>query len=140
MANSIDENNKDKNIVVVEIDSDDDDDTSVLLEDDTAEAQGDAYDKDFLHRVIEDAGRWAFGIILAELWVLDDTGTHLFRPDSCWWMDHYAATEAFSRLTDSSLPDYIPADPCMPGIGLPGYLWSQVTRSGKDKGARRSVA
>ncbi|KAL3943625.1 MAG: hypothetical protein SGBAC_002293 [Bacillariaceae sp.] len=86
----------------------------------------DSYDRDFLHRVVEDAGRWAFGVILVELWVLNDTGTQLYRPECGWWMDHYADKEnCFSVLTDSSLPEFIPAAPMAPGVGLPGYLWSQ---------------
>ncbi|CAJ1961153.1 unnamed protein product [Cylindrotheca closterium] len=131
---------------VLEIDSDNEDDTSVLLDENEdrvyppgADNQEEVYDMQFLHRVIEDAGRWAFGILLAELWVMDDTGTLLFRPDCGWWADRYASTEAFSKLTDSSLPDYIPADPCMPGIGLPGYLWSQATTNTRSSTIRQST-
>ncbi|CAJ1961151.1 unnamed protein product, partial [Cylindrotheca closterium] len=114
-----------------------DDETAELSSGEEAAAE-EVCDMEFLHRLIADAGRWAFGIIFAELWVLDDTGTQLFRPDCGWWMDHYAcSTHAFSKLVDSSLPDYIPAEPCMPGIGLPGYLWAQATN--KAGNTRQSV-
>lgn len=106
-----------------------------MMEDENFEAQTDeADDTEFLHRVIEDAGRWAFGIIFAELWVLDDTGTQLFRPDWGWWINQYADNEGhLSRLTNKSLPDYISADPVMPGIGLAGYLWAQANRDHRSE-------
>ncbi|CAJ1958792.1 unnamed protein product [Cylindrotheca closterium] len=96
------------------------------------------YDREFLHRVIEDAGRWAYGVKLVELWVLNDAATQLYRPESGWWMDYYADKDhKFSVLTDASLPEFIPAAPLAPGIGLPGYLWSQ-SKSGNMVDRRQS--
>lgn len=96
------------------------------VKDDEKISNTDTYDKDFLHRTVEDAGRWAFGVILVELWVLNKEACHLYRPECGWWIDTYADKDnLFSVLTDPSLPDYIHAEPLAPGIGLPGYLWSQ---------------
>ena len=47
----------------------------------------DTYDNDFLHRVVQDAGRWAYGIVMVEVWVLNEQRTHLERPESAWWID-----------------------------------------------------
>lgn len=44
-------------------------------------------DEDLLHRAIEDAGRWAYGIVLIELWVLNDDKTQLMRPPGGVWLD-----------------------------------------------------
>jgi hypothetical protein len=51
---------------------------------DELSSQPDVYDNEFFHRVIEDAGRWAFGVIFVEVWVLNETRTHLFRPENGW--------------------------------------------------------
>jgi hypothetical protein len=119
------------------------------IQDDAAASQtssdgNTSYDNEFLHRVVEDTGRWAFGVILVELWVLHDSGTHLFRPQCGWWIDEYADTkDKFARLTDSTLSDYIPAEPLPPGVGLPGYLWSQSSSGNpadlQDVGSRFSM-
>lgn len=94
-----------------------------------ADANHHSYDNHFLHGIVEDAGRWAFGVMMVELWVLQELGTHLYRPQCGWWIDEYADTkDKFCRLTDSTLANYIPAEPLPPGVGLPGYLWSQSSR------------
>jgi hypothetical protein len=89
------------------------------------------YDNDFLHRVVEDAGRWAFGTVLVELWVLNEDRTLLERPDNGWWLDpiyHACGGEGckLCRLVDASREDYVTPAPCVPGVGLPGALWAEV--------------
>jgi hypothetical protein len=100
------------------------------------------YDNDFFHRVVEDAGRWAFGVIFVEVWVLNSTRTHLIRPESGWWIDPYARgrgeNTAFVRLTDPSSPDYLEPEPLCPGVGLPGALWAEV-EGGNAANKRRAV-
>ena len=108
----------------------------------------DDYDNDFLHRVVEDAGRWAYGIVFVEVWVLNSEKTHLYRPNDGWWIDNYyhdrthnndantADTIAaggsgscpFCKLTDTTHEEYLDAVPLPPGVGLPGVLWSELQR------------
>lgn len=110
------------------------------------------YDEQLLHRATADAGRWAYGVALVELWVMNETRTKLFRPQSGWWVDpvyhsfvhndpsapSYGQDDATStsspqceecqicRITCPDRPDYIPATPLSPGEGLPGVLWSEI--------------
>ena len=94
----------------------------------------DNYDNDFLHRVVEDAGRWAYGTVLVEVWVLNPQKTHLYRPDDGWWIDPYFYDRNLNtscglcRLTDKTRDDYMDAIPLPPGVGLPGALWCEVQR------------
>ena len=118
----------------------------------------DDYDNDFLHRVVEDAGRWAYGIVFVEVWVLNMDKTHLYRPNDGWWIDQYyhdrihseisgessssssngnggggnnTKTKSccpFCKLTDTKHEEYLDAVPLPPGVGLPGVLWSEVQR------------
>jgi hypothetical protein len=100
------------------------------------------YENDFFHRVVEDAGRWAFGVIFVEVWVLNSSRTHLIRPESGWWIDPYACgsgeNTTFVRLTDPSLPDYLEPGALSPGVGLPGVLWAEV-EGGNVANKRRPV-
>jgi hypothetical protein len=104
-------------------------DTPAAVEDTGEES---AYDRDFFHQVVRDAGRWAFGVVAVEVWVLNAAKTHLFRPDHGWWIDPYAIdcgeNHTFDRLTDSSREDYLEATPLAPGCGLPGALYAQIQR------------
>ena len=40
-----------------------------------------------MHRAIQDAGRWAYGTVLIEVWVLNDDRTQLIRPPGGFWLD-----------------------------------------------------
>jgi hypothetical protein len=100
------------------------------------------YENDFLHRVVEDAGQWAFGTVLVELWVLNEARTHLERPDNGWWLDpiyHACGGEGckLCRLVDASREDYVTPAPCAPGVGLPGALWTEV-QQGNPANNRRT--
>jgi hypothetical protein len=93
-------------------------------------AQHDEYENEFFHRVVENAGRWAFGVILVEVWVLNEAKTHLFRPENGWWIDPYArdcgGNSLFECLIDPTQPDYIEPAPLAPGVGLSGVLWAEA--------------
>lgn len=39
------------------------------------------FDEDLVHRAIRDAGRWAYGTVVVEIWVLNKEKTALFHPD-----------------------------------------------------------
>jgi hypothetical protein len=99
------------------------------------------YENDFLHRVVEDAGRWAFGTVLVELWVLNENRTHLERPDNGWWLDpiYHACGEGckLCRLVDASREDYVAPAPLAPGVGLTGALWAEAQQG---KPAKRRVS
>ena len=88
------------------------------------------YDRKFFQQVIQDAGRWAYGVIAIEVWVLNKDRTHLVRPDYGWWIDPVATDfgqqSKFDRLIDPTNSEYLEPAPLAPGIGLPGLLWSMV--------------
>jgi hypothetical protein len=99
-------------------------------------------DDGLLHRAVEDAGRWAYGTVLAELWVWNDEHTALVRPDAGWWVDpafHSGAgcgngkvtSCGICRLLDPKRADYIPSKPVAAGVGLPGVLWTEKSRGKK---------
>jgi hypothetical protein len=87
-------------------------------------------DDEFFHQVVQDAGRWTFGVIFVEVWVLNETRTHLFHPENGWWIDPYAQESKFDPLTDPSSPDYLEVAPLAPGVGLPGALWAETHQRG----------
>ena len=45
------------------------------------------FDQDVLHRGVRDAGRWAYGTVMVEVWVWNERKTHLIRPLGGWWLD-----------------------------------------------------
>jgi hypothetical protein len=47
----------------------------------------DWYDEDLLHRAVADAGRWAYGTIFVEVWLLTEDRFSLVRPNRGWWID-----------------------------------------------------
>ena len=89
------------------------------------------FDEDFLHRLISDTGRWAYGTVIVEMWVLNPQQTALYRPQGGWWVDpvwHHCQDKAscpLCRLTDPSAPGYQEPPPMAPGFGLAGVLWSE---------------
>ena len=101
----------------------------------------DDYDDDLLHRAVADAGRWAYGTVLVEVWI-HTGGTTLIRPTSGWWLDpmyplacrQTTTGTDVSRLVDETRPDYVPPTPLVPGEGLPGVLWAEL--EGASYGAR----
>lgn len=88
-----------------------------------------SYDDLLLHRAVKDAGRWAYGIVIVEVWALSEDSTHLFRPDQGWWVDPVYEADQLSRLTDSKRADFVPPKPLSPGEGLPGALWVEASGS-----------
>jgi hypothetical protein len=48
----------------------------------TRPVMSEASDINLLHRSVADAGRWAFGMILVEVWVMSPDNTALYRSDS----------------------------------------------------------
>ncbi|KAI2497732.1 hypothetical protein MHU86_16774 [Fragilaria crotonensis] len=95
--------------------------------------------QDLLNRTLQDAGQFAYGTKMVELWVWDASLSKLFRPEGGWWIDPYwhrhNAEEAhscpFCQLVDKSHHDYIAPPMFSPGVGIPGVLWSDL---GNDTG------
>jgi len=92
------------------------------------------FDMEMLQRTIGDTGRWAFGTIAVEAWVLNESTGKLVRPPMGLWVDPVLsrgseANEAVLRLVDTERPDHVGPDPLAPGIGLPGVLWSDLARN-----------
>lgn len=97
----------------------------------------DDYDDALLHRAVADAGRWAYGTVLVEVWV--KRSTTLVRPTSGWWLDpviHSEPGDQMSRLTDTSREDYVPPAALVPGEGLPGVLWAELEGGNMAVGGR----
>jgi hypothetical protein len=103
----------------------------------------DAYDNNLLHQAVADGGRWAYGVIAAEVWVLNDELTQLCRPESGWWIDPVFHSDCGNnckvcQLTNPDCEGYLKPEPLFPGEGLPGVLWSdsrrvnRVNASGRD--------
>eukprot|EP00934_Nitzschia_sp_Nitz4_P003986 Nitzschia sp. Nitz4//scaffold25_size161228//12173//13597//NITZ4_002411-RA/size161228-augustus-gene-0.78-mRNA-1//1//CDS//3329544529//3976//frame0 len=84
-----------------------------------------SYDRVFFGGIVRDAGRWAFGVVFVEVWVLNEAKTHLFRPDGGWWIDHYA-TDCGHNHNDPGRADYLAPTPLPPGCGLPGVLFAEL--------------
>lgn len=90
------------------------------------------FDNDFFQRVVADAGRWAYGVVFVEVWVMNEERTQLERPQGGFWVDpvscDYGQNTKFQRLIDPTRDDYFQPIPQAPGVGIPGALWSQATR------------
>lgn len=106
----------------------------------------DAFDRDMVTRAIADTGRWAFGTIAVEAWVLDNETGKLNRPEGAIWFDRALTAvesgkkrEAILRLVDPDRPDYVSPEPLAPGIGLAGAIWSELARSNRGISGRGSV-
>jgi hypothetical protein len=102
----------------------------------------DLYDDNLLHQAVADGGRWAYGVIVAEVWVLNDNLTQLCRPESGWWIDpvfHSNCGEncKVCQLTNPDLEGYLKPEPLFPGEGLPGVLWCDSRRANTVNASRR---
>lgn len=104
---------------------------------DDAPRRDESVDEDLLRRAVADAGRWAFGTVRVEVWVLNDTETQLFQPVGGAWTDpafRDCLDERASRLLDVRHPEYVIPEPRAPGVGLPGALWSALDEDGRKWG------
>ena len=63
----------------------------------------DAFDRDMVTRAISDTGRWAFGTIAVEAWVLDNHSGQLNRPEGALWFDPSAAAVASGKTQEAIL-------------------------------------
>eukprot|EP00521_Asterionellopsis_glacialis_P007813 CAMPEP_0195287770 /NCGR_PEP_ID=MMETSP0707-20130614/4695_1 /TAXON_ID=33640 /ORGANISM="Asterionellopsis glacialis, Strain CCMP134" /LENGTH=510 /DNA_ID=CAMNT_0040347555 /DNA_START=149 /DNA_END=1681 /DNA_ORIENTATION=- len=83
--------------------------------------------KDRLHIAVQDAGLNAFGVVAVDVWLLDENDGKFVHADGGWWRyKHFLpkSPHALERVENSSLGDYVPASPQIPGAGLAGYFWS----------------
>jgi hypothetical protein len=106
----------------------------------------DEYNQELLHQAVENAGRWAYGIIVVEVWLLAEDQTKLFRPDGGYWFDPTYHEECVGddcqicRLFNPDKHDYAPPKNVSPGEGLPGALWAEVSVGNWTKNHRESLA
>jgi len=94
---------------------------------DTLEAYNKISDRDRLHMAVQDAGLNAFGVVAVDVWLLDESDGKFIHADGGWWRyKHFVpkSPDALERIENSSLPNYIPPSPQIPGAGLAGYFWS----------------
>lgn len=90
----------------------------------------DHWDDQLLKRAVADAGKWAFGSVMAEVWVMNEDRTKLYRPKFGWWIDPIVHSKQcpgcnLCRLTDPDHPNYLEPKPISPGVGLAGILWNE---------------
>lgn len=105
-------------------------------------------EQDLLHRTLQDAGKFAYGTKMVELWVWDATLCKLFRPEGGWWIDPYwhrhegsdddpqsqqEGACTFCQLVDKSRQDYVAPPMLSPGVGIPGVLWSDLGHTDRTK-------
>ena len=104
----------------------DDDDDDVHY---TQTAAMSNFDAAFFHQCVQDSGRWAYGVVMVEVWVMNEDKTHLFRPVGGLWVDplahDYGSNDKFARILDPNHEGFFKALPFSPGIGLPGILWAE---------------
>lgn len=102
-------------------------------------------ESDLLYRAVQDAGRWAYGTVFVEVWVLNDTKTKLIQPSGGCWVDSaFEATALASNsadeaaaahgLLDPTSPNYLAPIPVSQGVGLAGVLWTEVQPSSSKRG------
>lgn len=102
------------------------------------------FDQDMLSRAIADTGRWAYGTISVEAWVLDTQTGKLIRPKKAFWFDPVVVrdnidNEAMLRLVDDGRDDFVRPEPLSPGVGLAGVLWSELSNGNLLDGRSRIV-
>lgn len=97
----------------------------LLREDNVREVE---VDEERLSRAVCDAGLYAHGIIGVEVWELDQDDGLLRIPRGGRWRHPYLnESDDLERLENEAHPQYTPASPCMPGVGLAGNLWFEST-------------
>eukprot|EP00568_Trieres_chinensis_P006699 CAMPEP_0183293424 /NCGR_PEP_ID=MMETSP0160_2-20130417/2115_1 /TAXON_ID=2839 ORGANISM="Odontella Sinensis, Strain Grunow 1884" /NCGR_SAMPLE_ID=MMETSP0160_2 /ASSEMBLY_ACC=CAM_ASM_000250 /LENGTH=195 /DNA_ID=CAMNT_0025454537 /DNA_START=223 /DNA_END=805 /DNA_ORIENTATION=+ len=96
-------------------------------------------DFNMLARSFAEAGRWAFGIMAADIRTLSDDGTHLYQPSGGFWIDPVlrlsnpsdALEEVVRRKSEESREDYHSPRRLAMGEGLGGALWTDASRGGR---------
>lgn len=80
-----------------------------------------------LSRIVSETGEDAWGIDAVEVWLLEsDHSGRLVRADGGYWRNPDMQLDEFlSRLEDKSNPMYVPAEPVLVGVDLPGILWME---------------
>lgn len=80
-----------------------------------------------LNRIVTETGEDAWGIDAVEVWLLEsDQSGRLVRPEGGYWRNPDMQLDEFlSRLEDKSNPMYVPAEPVLVGVDLPGNLWME---------------
>ncbi|GKY96392.1 hypothetical protein MPSEU_000598800 [Mayamaea pseudoterrestris] len=119
---------------------------AILGSQESLDATCENYNEALLHKAVEDAGRWAYGIIVAEVWCISDDQTKLFRPNGGYWFDPTYHEECVGddcqicRLFYPEHHDYAEPKHVAPGEGLPGALWADVSVGNWSKNHRESLA
>jgi hypothetical protein len=108
---------------------------------------------DLLHRTVQDACQFAYGIKMVEVWVWDASRrncsvqwvvgglTHIIinYMGMVHWYEHGTTTTCtFCQLVDASRRDYIAPPMLSPGVGIPGVLWSDLRHKDRKHKRRES--
>lgn len=84
------------------------------------------FTEDLLSRTVEDAVRWAYGIVAVEIWALREEDGKLYRPKGGQWLDASLLIHdhgdnyddcATCQLADPNHPKYINDLEFSPGVG-----------------------
>ena len=93
----------------------------------TVSIDGRSVEERRLNRIVTETGEDAWGVDAVEVWLLEnDNSGRLHRPDGGYWRNPDMVTDVFlSRLEDKSNPMFVPAEPLLVGVDLPGHLWAE---------------
>jgi hypothetical protein len=103
------------------------------INDNEGDTANSAFDDAVVRRAVSDAGQFAFGIVMVEVWLLTKDQTRLHRPPFGLWVDPVYASSSdpstqrkLARLTDPTRKDYVPATTLAIGEGLAGMLYVEA--------------
>lgn len=83
-----------------------------------------------LSRAVRDAGEFSYGVIACEVWLINEDDK-LLRPKGGWWHN----SKLYQSCQQSTLLDELEAtdpEPGLPGVDLPGILWTEVAEISDD--------
>jgi hypothetical protein len=99
-----------------------------------------------VRRAVADAGQFAFGIVMVEVWLLSPDQTRLFRPPFGLWVDPVYASSSddatqqkLARLMDPTRKDYVPNTTLAIGEGLAGMLFVEAKNMQGGIGAAKNA-
>merc|ERR1712194_517336 len=102
---------------------------------------------DSLQEALAGACRWTFGVVAAEVWILNYDNTKLLQPRGGFYVDPVylggSPSQALNRIFHKNSPGYVPVEPLAIGEGLAGNLITDFgfsAKAGKKKKKKKNPA